>query len=221
MNFLLSLLSFFPNFHLYQLPTTTRSLDTDDIHLAREALEVLSLSLAISPQVLTSLETSQDWKNFVIDSLLLIRNRYFLDFNPSILCSLSQATSFYEPLSLHVYMPWTLCPFRFSFASHIILHMCLYLQTSSYDSLRSTVLHYHKVQCQHIQFHHFYLTSLLCCWSECVSSQMEAEYCIQYECLYISDTQSAYIQYVFTKIYLSPRITTFEMLIWVCASFLP
>ena len=46
------------------------------MHLARDSLEVMSLSLAISPQVLASLETSQDWKHFVIDSLLLIRNRF-------------------------------------------------------------------------------------------------------------------------------------------------
>ena len=58
-----------------QLSTTSRGLETDDMHLARDSLEVMSLSLAISPQVLASLETSQDWKHFVIDSVLLIRNR--------------------------------------------------------------------------------------------------------------------------------------------------
>ena len=41
------------------------------MHLARDSLEEMSLSLAISPQVLASLETSQDWKHFVIDSLLI------------------------------------------------------------------------------------------------------------------------------------------------------
>ncbi|CAI8002162.1 Probable ubiquitin carboxyl-terminal hydrolase FAF-X [Geodia barretti] len=54
---------------------SSRGVDTEDMHLARDSLEVLSLSLAISPHVLTSLETSQDWKHFVIDTLLLIRNR--------------------------------------------------------------------------------------------------------------------------------------------------
>jgi ubiquitin carboxyl-terminal hydrolase 9/24 len=55
--------------------SSSRGLETEDMHLARDSLEVMSLSLAISPQVLASLESSQDWKHFVIDSLLIVRNR--------------------------------------------------------------------------------------------------------------------------------------------------
>ena len=65
--------SVFPSHQLSS--SSPRGVDTEDMHLARDSLEVLSLSLAISPHVLSSLESSQDWKHFVIDSLLLIRNR--------------------------------------------------------------------------------------------------------------------------------------------------
>ena len=60
-----------------QLSSSSRGVDTEDMHLSRDSLEVLSMSIAISPHVLPSLESSQDWKHFVIDSLLLIRNRSF------------------------------------------------------------------------------------------------------------------------------------------------
>ena len=43
-----------------QLTTASRGLETEDMHLARDSLEVMSLSLVISPQVLASSETSQD-----------------------------------------------------------------------------------------------------------------------------------------------------------------
>ena len=56
--------------------STPRGIETEDMHLARDSLEVLCLSMAISPHVLATLETSQNWKHFVIDALLLVRNRY-------------------------------------------------------------------------------------------------------------------------------------------------
>jgi len=49
--------------------------DADDVNVCREALEVLSVCLALSPEAVDVLYKERVWQNFIIDVLLVCRNR--------------------------------------------------------------------------------------------------------------------------------------------------
>ena len=50
--------------------------DQEDVNVAREALEVLTVSLALCPSALeNSLSKDKAWQNFIIDLLLLCKSR--------------------------------------------------------------------------------------------------------------------------------------------------
>ena len=50
--------------------------DADHIAVCREALEVLSVCLALCPQALEVLNKEKPWKTFITDLLLLSSSRY-------------------------------------------------------------------------------------------------------------------------------------------------
>lgn len=64
-------------------PTTTsggsssqqRSPEQEDVSVAREALEVLTVCLALCPSALDSLNKDRAWQAFIIDLLLLCKSR--------------------------------------------------------------------------------------------------------------------------------------------------
>lgn len=50
--------------------------DQEDVNVAREALEVLTVSLALCPSALeNALSKDKAWQNFIIDLLLLCKSR--------------------------------------------------------------------------------------------------------------------------------------------------
>jgi len=49
--------------------------DADDVAVCREALEVLSICLALSPEAVDVLYKERVWQTFIIDVLLVCRNR--------------------------------------------------------------------------------------------------------------------------------------------------
>ena len=49
--------------------------DADDVAVCREALEVLSVCLALSPEAVDVLYKERVWQTFIIDVLLVCRNR--------------------------------------------------------------------------------------------------------------------------------------------------
>lgn len=50
--------------------------EPEDIEVTREALELLSVCLALCPAALESLNKDKAWQIFIIDLLLLCKNRY-------------------------------------------------------------------------------------------------------------------------------------------------
>lgn len=54
-----------------------RTPDAEDVTVAREALQLLTLSLSLHPTALEALLAEQLWHGFVIDLLLLAKNRYY------------------------------------------------------------------------------------------------------------------------------------------------
>jgi len=52
--------------------------DADDVAVCREALEVLSVCLALCPEAVDVLYKEQVWQTFIIDVLLVCRNRLVL-----------------------------------------------------------------------------------------------------------------------------------------------
>lgn len=50
--------------------------DVDDVAVCREALEVLSVCLAICPDAVDVLYKERVWQTFIIDILLVCRNRF-------------------------------------------------------------------------------------------------------------------------------------------------
>jgi len=63
-----------PN-ELWQAARDGRLPEAEDVTVSREALHVLTLSLSLHPSALTSLIDEKLWHKFVIDLLLLTRNR--------------------------------------------------------------------------------------------------------------------------------------------------
>ncbi|XP_031549243.1 probable ubiquitin carboxyl-terminal hydrolase FAF-X isoform X2 [Actinia tenebrosa] len=59
----------------YEKPGTGKILDQSDAELAREALEVLTVCLALCPSALDSLSKDKTWQCFVIDVLILCQSR--------------------------------------------------------------------------------------------------------------------------------------------------
>lgn len=59
---------------VYEKPTT-KGLESDDIQVAREALEVLSVCLALCPSALETLTKDKSWQCFIIDLLILCQSR--------------------------------------------------------------------------------------------------------------------------------------------------
>ena len=55
--------------------TTFKQPDQEDISVCREALEVLTVCLALCPQSLDSLNKDKAWQTFIIDLLLLCKSR--------------------------------------------------------------------------------------------------------------------------------------------------
>ena len=51
--------------------------DADDVAVCREALEVLSVSLALCPDAVEVFFKERIWQTFIIDVLLVCRNRLF------------------------------------------------------------------------------------------------------------------------------------------------
>ena len=49
--------------------------DADDVAVCREALEVLAICLALCPEATEILFKERTWQSFIIDILLLCRNR--------------------------------------------------------------------------------------------------------------------------------------------------
>ena len=50
--------------------------DQEDVNVAREALEVLTISLALCPSALeNALSKDKAWQNFIVDLLLLCKSR--------------------------------------------------------------------------------------------------------------------------------------------------
>jgi len=49
--------------------------DADDVAVCREALEVLSVCLALCPDAVDVLYKERVWQTFIIDVLLVCRNR--------------------------------------------------------------------------------------------------------------------------------------------------
>ncbi|XP_078379070.1 ubiquitin carboxyl-terminal hydrolase 9X-like isoform X2 [Oculina patagonica] len=54
---------------------TTKGLESDDIQVAKEALEVLSVCLALCPSALETLTKDKSWQCFIIDLLILCQSR--------------------------------------------------------------------------------------------------------------------------------------------------
>ena len=52
--------------------------DADDVAVCREALEVLSVCLALSPEAVDVLHNEKIWQTFIIDVLLVCRNRLLI-----------------------------------------------------------------------------------------------------------------------------------------------
>ena len=52
-----------------------RQIEQEDNNVCREALEVLTICLALCPQALEMLDKEKHWQNFIIDLLLLARSR--------------------------------------------------------------------------------------------------------------------------------------------------
>lgn len=50
--------------------------EQEDVCVCREALEVLTISLALCPSGLDSLNKEKAWQTFIIDLILLSRSRY-------------------------------------------------------------------------------------------------------------------------------------------------
>lgn len=59
----------------YDSKTSTKSLDNDDIQVAREALEVLSVCLALCPSLLETLTKDKSWQCFIIDLIIMCQSR--------------------------------------------------------------------------------------------------------------------------------------------------
>ena len=55
--------------------TQIKQADTEDVSVAREALEVLTVCLALCPSALDALNKDKAWQTFIIDLLLLCKSR--------------------------------------------------------------------------------------------------------------------------------------------------
>ena len=49
--------------------------DAEDVAVCREALELLTVCLALHPQTIETLNKDKAWQNFIIDILILCRSR--------------------------------------------------------------------------------------------------------------------------------------------------
>ena len=64
--------------HSFQLVAQPYTLEQDDVLLTKEALEVIALSMAVSPNVLDNLHKKPIWRPFLIDIVLRAKNRLIM-----------------------------------------------------------------------------------------------------------------------------------------------
>ena len=81
--------------------------------------------------------------------------------SPRTLYSIYVGIPYFVYIGMVLYMNISFCVMH-ALCVHIRI-MDSFMQTGSYHSCRPTILHCHKVQCQHFKFYKFYFTSLLCC----------------------------------------------------------
>ena len=65
-------------FFIFQ-PKTDVPSESEDIQVAREGLENLTVCIALSPPTLDALDKESAWKDFIIDLLLLCKTRYLIE----------------------------------------------------------------------------------------------------------------------------------------------